>query len=166
MKRHLFAIIGATVGNTEHYKIRNSPSPLITVMNRQRRCRILACLIQSHTLDMHQWVLMSRATGCGTFCAGKMKRRKNIPKPLQLIFPNPGKSLKPPPESRCVLAYPGGQFDALSESVLRSLGVKATPHYPAGQGKADGGRTGVPVSDEPFLCAAGYHGGGLSGMDF
>ena len=83
-------------------RIRNSPSPLITVMNRQRRCRIPGLSLFKATPSICTSGLpMSRATGCGTtFCAGKMKRRKNIPKPLQLIFPNPGKSLKPPPESR------------------------------------------------------------------
>ncbi len=120
-------------------------------------------------LDMHQWVPYEPGDRVrnNILRAGKMKRRKNIPKPLQLIFPNPRKSLKPPPGKPRVDNGPiSGQFDALSESVLRSLGVKATHSLSSGQGKADGGRTGVPVSDEPFLCAAGYHGGLYTGMDF
>ena len=80
---------------------------------------------------------MSRATGCGTtFCAGKMKRRKNIPKPLQLIFSKSREELEAATGKPVnVLAYPGGQFDALSESVLRSLGVKATLTIQPGKAK-------------------------------
>lgn len=101
MKATFFAI-GATVGNTEHYKDTEFPiTPHYSYEQAKEMSDSGLVLFKATPSICTSGLPMSRATGCGTtFCAGKMKRRKNIPKPLQLIFPNPGKSLKPPPESR------------------------------------------------------------------
>lgn len=93
MKATFFAI-GATVGNTEHYKDTEFP---ITPHYSYEQAKEM-----SDTAD---------------FSKSREELEAATGKPVN------------------VLAYPGGQFDALSESVLRSLGVKATLTIQPGKAK-------------------------------
>lgn len=128
MKATIF-VIGATVGNTEHYKDTEFPiTPHFSFEEAKEMVDSGVISIQSHTYDMHQWA--DYETG--------ERIRKNILKlegeteeeyrtALRNDFTRSKEEIEQATGEKVnVLAYPGGSYDDLSQAVLSSQGVKAT----------------------------------------
>lgn len=137
MKATFFAI-GATVGNTEHYKDTEFPiTPHYSYEQAKEMSDSGLVSIQSHTFDMHQWAPYEPGDRVrNNILRWKDETEEEYTEALTADFSKSREELEAATGKPVnVLAYPGGQFDALSESVLRSLGVKATLTIQPGKAK-------------------------------
>ena len=93
--------------------------------------------IQSHTFDMHQWAPYEPGDRVrNNILRWEDETEEEYTEALTADFSKSREELEAATGKPVnVLAYPGGQFDALSESVLRSLGVKATLTIQPGKAK-------------------------------
>ncbi len=135
MKATIF-VIGATVGNTEHYKDTEFPiTPHFSFEEAKEMVDSGVISIQSHTYDMHQWAAYETGE----------RIRKNILRleeeteeeyiaALKADFTRSKEEIELGTGKKAnVLAYPGGSYDTLSQAVLSSQGVKATLSIRAGK---------------------------------
>ncbi len=125
-------IIGAFVGNTEHYKDTSNPiTPHFTYEQAKEMMATGLITIQSHTYDMHQWAKYENK--------GKNKVRENVSKlpnetdeefekAINDDFDIMSEKFKNElgQDSIYAMAYPYGKYSTLSEVTLHERGVKMT----------------------------------------
>lgn len=128
MKATIF-VIGATVGNTEHYKDTDFPiTPHFNYEQAKEMSDSGLISIQSHTYDMHQWAeyetgdrIRKNILKLGNETEEEYKSflENDFNRSRSEIEGATGKPVN-------ILAYPGGSYDVRSQRILSSMGVKAT----------------------------------------
>lgn len=128
MKATIF-VIGATVGNREHYKRTHFPiTPHFDYSQAKEMSGSGLISIQTHTYDMHQRAEFETGDRIHkNILRLPEESREEYAAFLKADFERAKTEIEEatgqPVE---VLAYPGGSSDRTSESLLRSFGVKAT----------------------------------------
>ena len=128
MKATIFAI-GATVGNTEHYKDTDFPiTPHFSFDEAREMIASGAVDIQSHTYDMHQWpayetgdrirssVLPFEGESEKDFAAAVTEDTVRYAEISEREFGSPF----------IALAYPGGKYNDLAEVTVHEAGIPVT----------------------------------------
>lgn len=128
MKATIF-VIGATVGNKEHYKDTDFPiTPHFDYTEAKEMVDSGLISIQSHTYDMHQWAKYETGDKIRTNILKLPNEtedeyaqavKEDLTRSQTEIEENVGNPVS-------VLAYPGGSFDELSQKLVKELGIKAT----------------------------------------
>lgn len=128
MKATIF-VIGATVGNKEHYKETDFPiTPHFDYTEAKEMVDSGLISIQSHTYDMHQWAKYETGNEIRT---NILKLPNETEEEYTLAVTKDLTRSRTEIEEKAgnpvnVLAYPGGSFDDLSQKLVKELGIKAT----------------------------------------
>lgn len=124
----IFAI-GATMGQTEHYK--DTEYPITPHFSYEQAAEMVAagCVsVQSHTYDMHQWEpYESGGTIHETILRAEGESEEDYIALLRTDYQTSRQLLEEGTgERQYALAFPGGQYDTLSQAILREEGVELT----------------------------------------
>ncbi|MBQ7144633.1 MAG: polysaccharide deacetylase family protein [Oscillospiraceae bacterium] len=124
----IFAI-GATMGQTEHYK--DTEYPITPHFSYEQAAEMVAagCVsVQSHTYDMHQWEpYESGGTIHETILRAEGESEEDYIALLRTDYQTSRELLEEGTgERQYALAFPGGQYDTLSQAILREEGVELT----------------------------------------
>ncbi len=137
MKATIF-VVGATVGNKEHYKETDFPiTPHFDYTEAKKMVDSGLISIQSHTYDMHQWAEYETGDKIRTTILKLPNEteeeyaqavKEDLTRSCTEIQENTGNPVT-------ILAYPGGSFDELSQKLVKDMGFKATLAITPGKAK-------------------------------